>query len=166
MTAHPSTTRPRPSAKSSGRMSDNTLGAPLTLARTTASGQFHTRWDNCCVIEFSDDFIPANAPEAEHLARVYEWSVRIRAEFLLPVHHQTFRLSRESFLEPVERFVDAAGSRPQRVVTTRVGQVVAGLNAGRGPAPRSSRWFLDPTLAGVHFGKGLQRVIDRHQIAK
>ena len=66
-------------------MSDNTLGAPLTLARTTASGQFHTRWDNCCVIEFSDDFIPANAPEAEHLARVYAWSVRIRAEFLLPV---------------------------------------------------------------------------------
>ena len=44
------------------------------------------------------------------------------AEFLLPVHHQTFRLSREPYLEPVERFIAAAGSRPQRVVTTRVGQ--------------------------------------------
>ena len=44
------------------------------------------------------------------------------AEFLLPVHHQTFRLSRESYFEPVERFVDAAGSRPERVVVTRVGQ--------------------------------------------
>jgi L-ascorbate metabolism protein UlaG (beta-lactamase superfamily) len=44
------------------------------------------------------------------------------AEFLMPVHHQTFRLSREPYFEPVERFVDAAGSRPERVVTTRIGQ--------------------------------------------
>lgn len=44
------------------------------------------------------------------------------AEHLLPVHHQTFRLSREPFFEPVERFMDAAGSRPERVVTTRIGQ--------------------------------------------
>jgi L-ascorbate metabolism protein UlaG (beta-lactamase superfamily) len=44
------------------------------------------------------------------------------AEFLLPVHHQTFRLSRESYLEPVERFVAAAGSHPERVVATRIGQ--------------------------------------------
>jgi L-ascorbate metabolism protein UlaG (beta-lactamase superfamily) len=44
------------------------------------------------------------------------------AEFLLPVHHQTFRLSRESYFEPVERFVAAAGSRPERVVATRIGQ--------------------------------------------
>ncbi|HEY6393039.1 MAG TPA: MBL fold metallo-hydrolase [Bryobacteraceae bacterium] len=43
------------------------------------------------------------------------------AEHLLPVHHQTFRLSREPFFEPVERFMDAAGSRPERVVTTRIG---------------------------------------------
>lgn len=44
------------------------------------------------------------------------------AEFLMPVHHQTFRLSREPFFEPVERFVSAAGSRPERVVVTRIGQ--------------------------------------------
>jgi L-ascorbate metabolism protein UlaG (beta-lactamase superfamily) len=44
------------------------------------------------------------------------------AEHLLPVHHQTFHLSREPYYEPVERFVDAAGSRPERVVTTRIGQ--------------------------------------------
>lgn len=43
------------------------------------------------------------------------------AEFLLPVHHQTFTLSREPYLEPVERFVGAAGSRPERVVATRIG---------------------------------------------
>jgi L-ascorbate metabolism protein UlaG (beta-lactamase superfamily) len=44
------------------------------------------------------------------------------AEHLLPVHHQTFRLSREPFFEPVERLMDAAGSRPDRIVTTRIGQ--------------------------------------------
>jgi L-ascorbate metabolism protein UlaG (beta-lactamase superfamily) len=44
------------------------------------------------------------------------------AEYLLPVHHQTFRLSREPFFEPVERFMEAAGSHPERVVTTRIGQ--------------------------------------------
>lgn len=44
------------------------------------------------------------------------------AEHLLPVHHQTFRLSREPYLEPAERFVSAAGSHPDRVVTSRVGQ--------------------------------------------
>lgn len=44
------------------------------------------------------------------------------AEFALPVHHQTFRLSREPYLEPVERFLEAAGSRPERVVATRIGQ--------------------------------------------
>jgi L-ascorbate metabolism protein UlaG (beta-lactamase superfamily) len=44
------------------------------------------------------------------------------AEHLIPVHHQTFRLSREPFYEPVERFLAAAGSRPDRVVVTRIGQ--------------------------------------------
>lgn len=44
------------------------------------------------------------------------------AEHLLPVHHQTFRLSREPYLEPVERFLAAAGNHPDRVVVTRVGQ--------------------------------------------
>ena len=43
------------------------------------------------------------------------------AEHLLPVHHQTFRLSREPYLEPVERFLEAAGNDSDRVVATRVG---------------------------------------------
>jgi L-ascorbate metabolism protein UlaG (beta-lactamase superfamily) len=43
------------------------------------------------------------------------------AEALMPVHHQTFRLSREPYFEPVERFIDAAGSHPERIVTTRIG---------------------------------------------
>jgi L-ascorbate metabolism protein UlaG (beta-lactamase superfamily) len=44
------------------------------------------------------------------------------AECLMPVHHQTFRLSREPYYEPVERFVAAAGGRPERVVVTEIGQ--------------------------------------------
>jgi L-ascorbate metabolism protein UlaG (beta-lactamase superfamily) len=43
------------------------------------------------------------------------------AEYLLPVHHQTFRLSREPYLEPVERFLTAAGNHSGRIVVTRVG---------------------------------------------
>jgi hypothetical protein len=34
------------------------------------------------VVEFSDKFIQADAPEVEHLGRVYEWSVRIRSAFM------------------------------------------------------------------------------------
>ena len=45
-----------------------------------------------------------------------------RSEFVLPVHHQTFRLSSEPFHEPIERLVDCAGNRSDRVVVTRVGQ--------------------------------------------
>jgi L-ascorbate metabolism protein UlaG (beta-lactamase superfamily) len=43
------------------------------------------------------------------------------AEHLLPVHHQTFQLSREPYLEPVERFLAAAGSHTDRVPITRIG---------------------------------------------
>jgi L-ascorbate metabolism protein UlaG (beta-lactamase superfamily) len=44
------------------------------------------------------------------------------AERFIPVHHQTFQLSREPLLEPIERFYSAAGSQPERVVIGRMGQ--------------------------------------------
>jgi L-ascorbate metabolism protein UlaG (beta-lactamase superfamily) len=44
------------------------------------------------------------------------------AEFVLPVHHQTFRLSRESNLEPVERILEAAGPAPERIALQSIGQ--------------------------------------------
>ena len=44
------------------------------------------------------------------------------AERFLPVHHQTFALSREPYLEPVERLMMAAGPEPDRVVLQRIGQ--------------------------------------------
>jgi L-ascorbate metabolism protein UlaG (beta-lactamase superfamily) len=43
------------------------------------------------------------------------------AEHLLPVHHRTFKLSREPDSEPIERFLTAAGAHPDRVVTQSIG---------------------------------------------
>jgi L-ascorbate metabolism protein UlaG (beta-lactamase superfamily) len=44
------------------------------------------------------------------------------AEFFLPVHHQTFALSSEPYLEPIGRTYAAAGNNPDRVAVERIGQ--------------------------------------------
>jgi L-ascorbate metabolism protein UlaG (beta-lactamase superfamily) len=44
------------------------------------------------------------------------------AEFFLPIHHQTFRLSDEPVLEPIERFYGAAGRDADRVAVSEIGQ--------------------------------------------
>jgi L-ascorbate metabolism protein UlaG (beta-lactamase superfamily) len=43
------------------------------------------------------------------------------SEFFLPVHHQTFALSREPYLEPIERVHSAAGNHADRVAVDRIG---------------------------------------------
>jgi L-ascorbate metabolism protein UlaG (beta-lactamase superfamily) len=43
-------------------------------------------------------------------------------EFFLPVHHQTLRLSREPYLEPIERVQEAAGRDADRVAVRQIGQ--------------------------------------------
>jgi L-ascorbate metabolism protein UlaG (beta-lactamase superfamily) len=43
------------------------------------------------------------------------------AERILPVHHQTFILSREPVMEPIQRLLDAAGPQAERVAAQRVG---------------------------------------------
>jgi len=43
------------------------------------------------------------------------------AEYILPVHHRTFHLSREPVGEPLERLLSAAGSRPERVALRGIG---------------------------------------------
>lgn len=47
------------------------------------------------------------------------------AEFILPVHHQTFLLSREPYFEPIERLRTAAGPHQERVVLDYIGQEFA-----------------------------------------
>jgi L-ascorbate metabolism protein UlaG (beta-lactamase superfamily) len=43
-------------------------------------------------------------------------------DYVLPIHHSTFRLSREPLDEPVRRLLAAAGSERWRVALTEVGQ--------------------------------------------
>jgi len=44
------------------------------------------------------------------------------AEFIIPVHHQTFQLSREPLKEPIERLYAAAGKNTHRVALDTIGQ--------------------------------------------
>jgi L-ascorbate metabolism protein UlaG (beta-lactamase superfamily) len=58
-----------------------------------------------------------------HASPEQAWSMfqRLGAEYVLPVHHSTFRLSREPTGEPIQRFLAAAGPERWRVVGTQVG---------------------------------------------
>jgi L-ascorbate metabolism protein UlaG (beta-lactamase superfamily) len=53
--------------------------------------------------------------------QAWEMFQRLGAEYVLPVHHSTFRLSREPVDEPIRRFLAAAGPERQRVVATEIG---------------------------------------------
>jgi L-ascorbate metabolism protein UlaG (beta-lactamase superfamily) len=44
------------------------------------------------------------------------------AHFIMPVHHQTFRLSFEPFREPIERFQAALHDAPERIALCEIGQ--------------------------------------------
>lgn len=44
------------------------------------------------------------------------------ARYLLPVHHQTFRLSVEAFREPIERFICALAHAPDRIALREIGE--------------------------------------------
>src|SRR5438874_13795598 len=44
------------------------------------------------------------------------------ARFIMPVHHQTFRLSFEPFREPIERFEAALGDAPERIALREIGE--------------------------------------------
>jgi L-ascorbate metabolism protein UlaG (beta-lactamase superfamily) len=44
------------------------------------------------------------------------------AHFVVPVHHQTFRLSFEPFREPIERFEAALSKTPERIALREIGE--------------------------------------------
>ncbi len=52
------------------------------------------------------------------------WAMRgeMGAEFILPMHHSTFKLSREPAGEPISRLMEAAGDEGRRVVLSEVGE--------------------------------------------
>jgi len=61
---------------------------------------------------------------ANHASPEQAWRMarQMRAAHVLPVHHSTFRLSREPMHEPIDRLLHAAGSERHRVALTQVGQ--------------------------------------------
>ena len=60
-----------------------------------------------------------NHATPEQAWRMFE---EAEAKYLLPIHHSTFRLSREPVDEPVRRLLAAAGEERHRVALTEVGQ--------------------------------------------
>src|SRR4029077_18995673 len=68
--------------------------------------------------------IGADAPYiAAHASPEQAWKMadHVRADFVLPMHHSTFRLSYEPMDEPIERLLAAAGRDEQRVIAREVG---------------------------------------------
>jgi L-ascorbate metabolism protein UlaG (beta-lactamase superfamily) len=53
--------------------------------------------------------------------QAWDMFLRLGAGYLLPVHHSTFRLSREPVDEPIRRLLAAAGDERGRIVVTQVG---------------------------------------------
>lgn len=61
---------------------------------------------------------------ANHASPEQAWRMaqELGARHVLPIHHSTFRLSREPMGEPIERLLAAAGSNADRIALTEVGQ--------------------------------------------
>jgi len=77
---------------------------------------------------------------ANHASPEQAWRMfkGLGADYLLPVHHSTFRLSREPVAEPMQRLLAAAGTEGWRVVAPEVGATWALPTALPGPrAPGS-----------------------------
>jgi L-ascorbate metabolism protein UlaG (beta-lactamase superfamily) len=60
---------------------------------------------------------------ANHASPEQAWLMfrRLSARYVLPVHHSTFRLSREPLDEPIQRFLAVAGEERWRIAVTRIG---------------------------------------------
>lgn len=54
--------------------------------------------------------------------QAWEMAQDCGAEYVLPVHHQTFRLGREGYREPIDRLLNAAGSKFDRISLQEIGQ--------------------------------------------
>jgi L-ascorbate metabolism protein UlaG (beta-lactamase superfamily) len=51
-----------------------------------------------------------------------EMATAAGARFIMPVHHQTFRLSFEPVREPIERFQAALSNTPERIALREIGE--------------------------------------------
>ena len=48
--------------------------------------------------------------------------MQLAPKFIMPVHHQTFRLSFEPLREPIERFETALQREPERIALREIGE--------------------------------------------
>lgn len=60
---------------------------------------------------------------AAHATPEQAWTMgkHVRADYILPIHHSTFRLSHEPMNEPIERMLAVAGRDQARVVVRQIG---------------------------------------------
>lgn len=60
---------------------------------------------------------------ASHATPEEAWAManHLNADYLLPMHHSTFRLSHEPTGEPVERLLTTAGKNTDRIIFTKIG---------------------------------------------
>jgi L-ascorbate metabolism protein UlaG (beta-lactamase superfamily) len=66
-----------------------------------------------------DPYIQAHAtPE-----QAWRMVDHVRADWVLPMHHSTFRLSHEPMAEPLERLLDAAGNDASRIIIRQIGDM-------------------------------------------
>ena len=65
-----------------------------------------------------DPYIHAHASPEQSWAMCREMD----ATYIMPMHHSTFRLSREPVAEPITRLLRAAGDERWRVALTEIGQ--------------------------------------------
>jgi L-ascorbate metabolism protein UlaG (beta-lactamase superfamily) len=66
------------------------------------------------------------------------------ADFVLPVHHQTFKLSNEPNREPIERLLLASGSAEDRIAIREIGDEFE-LGGARGPKRLSPQTSFSPS---------------------
>ena len=52
----------------------------------------------------------------------WQMAAELDARAFVPIHHSTFRLSREPMPEPLERLLVAAGPEKHRIVSARIGE--------------------------------------------
>lgn len=73
---------------------------------------------------------------ANHASPEQAWRMfkGLGADYLMPVHHSTFRLSREPIEEPLERLLAAAGAERWRVVASEIGATWS-LTGGQALSP-------------------------------
>lgn len=85
---------------------------------------YHERFKQVGKVDLAILGIGAYNPWIEgHASPEQAWQMaeHVRADFVLPMHHSTFRLSYEPMNEPLERLLAAAGRSSDRIVISEVG---------------------------------------------